>query len=208
MSEVAIQGSLFRKMNLAPPDGQLELLDCPPTFDIKNNASARNAYGTAAQEIACAALALTPIRINGNYEVCFDAKRGEVFYEIKSCRRTSKVVVWKWRIEKERKTGVSYRYAIVTHNAPKIRDGGNLFGLLNQRGIDIFMIEGWKIGALALQQPLKAWLAKDPLHGSNRVGYREGYYCIPMKQIRECCTHIAHHDFWLHDVLFSVRIHA
>jgi hypothetical protein len=195
-------------MNLAPPDGQLELLDCPPTFDIKNNASARNAYGTAAQEIACAALALTPIRINGNYPVNFDAKRDDIYYEIKSCHRRSKVVLYNWRIEKERKAGVPFRYVIVSHNAPKIRDGGNLFGILNQRGIDIIVIEGWRIHALAIQQPLKKWFCKDPEHGSMRPGYREGYRCVPMKDILGCTTHIAHHDFWLHDVLFSVRIHA
>lgn len=195
-------------MKLAPPDAQMRLLDCAPRYRIENEAQARCAYGNAAQEIVCAALELTPIRINGNFPICFDAERAGVYYEIKSCKRNGPVVIYNWRMEKERSVEVPLKYAILMHNAPKIRDGNNIFTLLNQRGLDLLLIDAWRVHAIAIQQTTRHCVTKVPLHGSTRVGYRDGYRLTPTRRLIECTHRIVHREFWLHDVLFSVRIHT
>src|SRR4051812_20128751 len=87
-----VQGSnpCVAEPKLARASNQLQLLDVTPRYPIESNAAARNAYGSAAQEIVCAALKLRPIPINGQCDICFDAEDSDFFYEIKSCHRSGK----------------------------------------------------------------------------------------------------------------------
>src|SRR4051812_26775895 len=99
--------------SIAPASKQLSLLSVAPSYTITKNAQARNAYGTVAVEIVCAALNLLPIPINGNYAICFDAQDSNGFYEIKSVHRSGKVVIYDWRMEKEASVNVPLAYAIL-----------------------------------------------------------------------------------------------
>ncbi len=51
---------------VARASGQQNLFELVPKYNIESNAHARNVYGLVAQEIACRALNLREIGINGN----------------------------------------------------------------------------------------------------------------------------------------------
>src|SRR6185436_5250151 len=99
---------------LAPASQQDRLFDLLPVFDCHNTASARNAYGSAAQEIVYRLLGIRPIPINGSYTTNFDGLLDGTYYEIKSTRRKGgKLVIYDWRMEKEQAAGVPLRYLVV-----------------------------------------------------------------------------------------------
>lgn len=180
--------------NIARASGQIDLIDVPPKLDAWNNATARNAYGTAAQYLVCKTLGLRPIPINGNYPVCFDAEDNQFFYEIKSCKAGAKVVIYDWRMEKEASAGVPVRYAILIHNVRGARTD-----ILSE-----MQSKPWKILLLPLDV-IKAQWEKSPLHvytpstayqkrlGYAREGYKNGYRNLSVTQLLKSPAAEIHH---------------
>lgn len=175
---------------LARASRQMTLFTVAPKITATNNASARNAYGTAAQEIVCAALGLQPIPINGNYPVCFDAEKGGEFFEIKSVKRGCKVVLYQWRLEKEKPYHDRLWYAILVHRVRKARED-ILWKLAD--GCEVLVLRAEKIQAVAKMCPLHQikreyinshLTRRDPGYsGYTRHGYRNGYYNVSVRAL-------------------------
>jgi hypothetical protein len=195
---------------IAPPDSQLQLLNVIPRYRITKNAQARNAYGTVASELVCAALALNVIRINGNYSVCFDAERDGTYYEIKSVRRHGgKVVIYDWRMEKERESGVPLNYAILCHNVRR-SNGARLVEEMIDGGVELLVVEACIVHALASEQPLREITSRStgPHCGYNRTGYKDGYRNVPVNFIRERLNHTSHVSCTYAGIPFIATLHT
>lgn len=169
-------------LSIARAPRQEPLFNIAPTFRVDRNATARNAYGAAAQEIVCAALNLWPIPIDGSKDVCFDAEGLLEFYEIKSCHAKSKVVIYDFRIEKEQRANVPLRYAILAHNLKGERRGDRIVsGLL--RDATIVLAPSSLVHRLALAETLctiKSERKHDKRFGYTREGYNRGYRNLPL----------------------------
>lgn len=179
-----------------------------PSFKIVKNAQARKAYGLVAQEIVCAALDLRSIPINGNCSVCFDAEKENVFYEIKSCKRSGKVVVYDWRLRKEEAASVELRYAILLHNV-KGSDGAHLMEEFSTSNLALLIVNHSTILELAAKEPLCQLkrVSADPRCGYSRKGYSEGYRNIPGINIREKLPIVSRRVcFNLYEIPFAVDV--
>lgn len=143
---------------LARASAQLPLLSLAPRFNITKNAQARNAYGTVAAEIVCAALKLNAIPINGNCSICFDAESAGHFYEIKSVKCGGKVVIYDWRMEKERAANVPLSYAILCHNVRK-STGVNLAVEMMNSNLELIVLPAHVVHEAAARQPLHKLLS-------------------------------------------------
>lgn len=158
-----------------------------PSYVITTNAHARNAYGQAVQEIVCAALGLDPIAIDGSKEVCFDAERDGVFYEIKSVHRHGKLVIYDWRMEKEARAGVTLVYALLVHSVRGARTSDNMWHQFQSLPLELWTLPYQVVHEVALRCPLskiKASWNGDPRNGYNRKGYRNGYRNLGLSSIR------------------------
>lgn len=175
-------------MKYARPSLQIPLFDLQPRFIIEKNAQARNAYGTAAQDIVCRALGLNSIPIDGNCEVCFDASKDGVDYEIKSVHAASKVVCYDWRLAKEERAekedGRTLSYAILIHRVRGERDSSLLFPRMILEG-RILVVPAFVVRNLARREKLNKLKAKQrgPRFGYDRVGYVDGYRNLPVKSL-------------------------
>lgn len=173
----------------APADHQLCLLDVLPVINCTSCASARNAYGNAAQEVVYRLLGVTPIRINGNYATCFDGVKGGVYYEIKSTRlKSGKVVVYDWRIGKEQAAGVTLHYLLVCHSLQGHR--ADILGTMLRLPVVIYSLPAPVLHDWALRCPLQKLKrdARNKREGYYRGGYKDGYRNLPLKQITEHLT--------------------
>lgn len=174
-------------MTLAPECRQLQLFESKPVYRLTNNAQARNAYGRAAQEIVCRALSLQSIPTNGRYEICFDAKDADSYYEIKSVHQKSSVVLYEWRMAKESGSGVPLRYAILAHNAKGCRDADKLYDILNDGGMELFVLPASIIHSLAIHFRIQSYTPSKKYKrlGYDRGGYKAGYRLLPMRVIKD-----------------------
>jgi hypothetical protein len=164
----------------APAFKQLELIETEEAIRaIPSVAHARGEYGGAAQRIVYEALDIIPIPINGRYKVNFDGYSNGVYYEIKSVRLSQKVVLYKWRVEKEQESGASLTYALVGHKVKEAPDTDKMWKGFQQHGVDIYLIPATVIHSLAVTCPLNTM--KSTLRGHNREGYRDGYYNLTWK---------------------------
>jgi hypothetical protein len=167
------------------PAEQLVLLDIAPSYTIASNGRARNAYGTIAQDIACAALNLRAVPIDGRCAICPDAEgRDGLLYEIKSVHRSGKLVIYDWRMEKEA-TLPELRYAIVVHQARCCR---SIEALLEAyaASLELWIVPASVIHQAALLCPLRRLLklSSDPRNGYSRKGYVRGYRNVPLTGLR------------------------
>jgi hypothetical protein len=197
-------------MTIAPPDNQLSLLYVTPRFTITNNAQARNAYGIMAQELVCAALGLTPIRINGNFDVCFDAAKDNTYYEIKSCRRGCKIVIYDWRMQKEQEVNKSNEvfYAILVHQVSR-SSGEELLTNFIKSELELLLVQTSLIHQLALQEPLRTLMKPQSKRtGYNRKGYVDGYRNLPLSRIKPLLTRLTILPVCFDDNHFQVKLYA
>jgi hypothetical protein len=177
------------KLTIAPENKQPVLLDVLPVWNCTDNATARNAYGSAAQEIICRVLKLDPIPINGNFDVCFDAKDKNTWYEIKSVRRNHKVVLFDFRLEKEANSGVPFKYAILVHNLRCARV--DILSAMIASRPEIIVIEGAKVHEVHARFPLRRPESIHPdrhnpsYNGYTREGYNRGYRNVPVNELRK-----------------------
>jgi hypothetical protein len=165
------------------PAEQTRLFEEPDLIKFPTLASARNRFGDAAEEIACKALNLCRIPVDGRFDVCFDAQdaRGR-FYEIKSVRFNSSIPLWNWRIKKDRQAGVPLSYVIVCHDTGGVKDTRELWAGLAGSVREILIVP------LGIMEGLhsKGKLVKPRTslnHGSMRKGYRDGYRLVPVKKL-------------------------
>lgn len=196
-------------MTIAPPDYQMTLLSVTPSYHITKNAQARNAYGTVAAEIVCAALSLTPVRINGSYDACFDAydDAAATHYEIKSVKHGGKVVIYDWRRAKEASVGATLRYAILCHGV-KGSDGRLLANEMATSKLKLIVLPASDVHAAAAAQPLRKLLklALDPRNGYTRVGYAEGYRNVPVAALLARTTHHSTIQCHYGDLRFAITL--
>lgn len=175
---------------------QLALLDLAPSLAIRNVAHARTVYGELAQVIACRALGLTPISIDGRCETCFDAERRDAaaaeaarFFEIKSVHRRGKLVLYQWRMEKEaRFPGLVY--VLVVHQARCCQNMVELVAAYT-RGLELWLVPSPVIHAAANLAPLRQHAAATVAHaapcarnGHLRAGYVDGFKNVPLAGLR------------------------
>jgi hypothetical protein len=186
---------------------QMNLLEVQPVFRIPSNAHARNAYGTAAQEIACAALQLQPIPIDGSKSICFDASDGVRPYEIKSVHRNGKAVIYDWRMEKEA-TVPDSRYLLLRHSVRGHRDGHTLYQAFADSGLEAWIITTPSVHRIALQEEKRVILSdsKDPRCGYNRKGYRDGYRNVGLNRFLPLLTETQFRQFVLYGISFEITI--
>lgn len=177
-------------MTLAPTDQQCALgFEIASRFQIPSVAVARNAYGAAAQEIVCRAMKLDPIQINGKAKVCFDAVRDGMFYEIKSVRAGSKVVIYDWRLKKEVEAGLPVHYAILAHRIGGARTSDEMWDAYARRNLRIYVLPLNTVVELASTCPLT--IPKKPLgkvakrFGMLRSGYADGYRNLGVRALEE-----------------------
>lgn len=162
---------------------QLPLLSVDPLLQAHNTASARNAYGLAAQHIVCETLGLWPIPIDGRCGICLDAEDGKIFYEIKSTRKTGKVVIYDWRLEKELSSGVPVMYAILIHTLRGARE--DILDAMRRCGPRILLVPLYEVAYAAREQTRCYYLKPrcDRPNGYNRAGYVQGYRSVPIKRL-------------------------
>lgn len=155
-----------------------------PYYPLKKNAQARNAYGSAAQHLVCTALRLRPIPINGSKRVCFDAEDDFQFYEIKSVRKGGKIVLYDWRMEKERLAFVPLSYAILVHQNKPVKNSEKMWEQMATQPLHLLQCSHQLIHTIASLQPLRK-LVKDggPRCGYSRHGYKEGYRNVPLQTL-------------------------
>lgn len=168
---------------LAPASPQQSLFYQPPIINATGSASARNAYGAAAQELVIKLLDLEPIKINGQYSTCFDGKKGEDYYEIKSVKRGGSVVCYDWRMVKESEAEVMVYYAILIHQLKGERE--DIFQKFADHDLTVIVAPAKIVHTLAYQQKLyiqepKDWWAEKRC-GWVREGYNRGYRNVPVK---------------------------
>jgi hypothetical protein len=174
-------------MRFAPTMQQLvfDRFDLCPDFAIPSCAVARNAYGNAAQEIVCAALALDPIPITGKADVCFDAVARGMHYEIKSVRKGDKMVVYDWRLRKELGAGVPLQYAILEHGVRGAKSSHEMWDQYSDHVLRCYLLPVALVHEHASKCPLVVppppKTDKGKRFGYNRAGYCEGYRNVPVR---------------------------
>jgi len=186
----------------------MNLLEVQPVFKIPSNAHARNAYGTAAQEIACAALQLNPIPIDGSKSICFDASDGVRPYEIKSVHRNGKVVIYDWRMEKEAVVPES-RYLILRHSVRGHRDGKTLYqAFADGGGLEAWIITTPSVHQIAQKEAKRVMLSdsKDPRCGYSRKGYKDGYRNVGLNRFSDLMVEAQIRKFVLYGIFFQITI--
>lgn len=192
----------------------LEIPTNPRKAVITSNAQARNAFGTAAQDIVCVGLELQPIQIDGSKTICYDAENwADDFFEIKSVKKSGKIVCYDWRMKKEANSGERVFYAIMMHNVSGYRDGATLVNEMARRGITILLASCALIHRLALLEPLNK--LKQSVEDSNlprnigkrngysRKGYKDGYRNLSVAKLRKLPHHTRLHTFTVHGIPFN-----
>jgi hypothetical protein len=196
-------------LTIARAGNQMSLLSVQPVYKVEKNAQSRNAYGNAAQEIVCACLGLSPIAINGNYDICFDAEKDGCFYEIKSAyQRSGRLIIYDWRLQKEGNSGVKLFYAVLCHNAKGCKNGAGLYRELQDFGLSILLIPIAVIAREAQRYPLRTYTPsnRNIRYGYGREGYKAGYRLVPLTVFDHYLQSIEHHLFSLYGVDFTIPV--
>lgn len=188
-------------MRIAPENGQRMLLEVPPTKAFMPGASARNLYGSFAQEVVCRALNLNPIPINGMFEMNLDAKLDETYFEIKSVRKGNKIVLYDWRMKKDHDCGLNIRYAIFVHDFSQLTTCESLLLHMhvNPKAFKIMLAPAELIRSMALEEKkVLPIIHPGKRHGHTREGYRDGYRNLPVQKLLKQSTLIGELRFTLY----------
>lgn len=166
-----------------PVERQMKLFKHFNDFDFTSVGSLRTHYGKAMEELACAFLGIYTIPINGNYDVNFDAFYKDQFYEIKSVQASGKVVIYDWRMEKEKPFGKNLTYVFVVHKVKSAKSNRDLWRQIESKGVSIFNYPASTVHEEALKCPLKVMNPGNKRAGWNRKGYSNGYRNLPLKNL-------------------------
>lgn len=164
-----------------------------PKLRISSNALARNVYGKIAEDVVCAALSLDPILINGKYDICFDATKDNIFYEIKSVHQKSKVVLYDFRMEKERDSKLPVTYAILCHQIRGARSVTEVLNGYRANGLILLTAAASIIHGFAFACELNHLYKKAVTNkrtGYTRKGYNNGYRNLPAQFLVERSTFV------------------
>jgi len=167
-----------------PTEVQGVLFEFLKDVQFDTSGAARNYYGAAVENVVCKALQLNPIPINGNYEINFDAFKRDYFYEIKSVRAKGKVVLYDWRMEKEKPFTNRLLYIFGVHQIKEARSIREIYKQLQSRGIKLVVNKAGYVHDKAMECPLKTVAKTKNNIGYTRKGYEEGYRNLPIKGFR------------------------
>lgn len=169
--------------------------------NLASQGARRTRIGGLVEEVTLGLLALAPCASPGGECVTFDGVRGDIHYEVKSVKRGSQVVVYKWRLEREAATGVPIRYviAIRSHAFGHCENLAEVRGLLAEDLLTLVVLGHDRVTHLCEGEPLHK-LTRGHACGSTRVGYArkgysEGYYLLPTASLLEGTTLMGTTDY-------------
>lgn len=200
-------------MTSALPSLQQNLLEVLPDRLSETNASRRNLFGAFAAEFVCAATGFFPIPINGNCEICLDAEFSRYFLEIKSVRKNRQAVIYKWRMEKEKRSGLCVNYAFFVHEFAGEKNYTELLEICQNLPPKIYIIPLHKVQAVSCLEKLrKIDTAKlknaQSWAGYAREGYKDGYYQVSVKKFVEETRLICNASFTFYNKPFTCQIYG
>ena len=164
--------------------------------EILSQGEARVRMGLRIESLVCSLLGLTPIPINGQYDVNFDAghysKENETFFEIKSVKAGGKSPIYLFRLEKEleaqKQTGCPVYYLFCTHKVKAvISQEAITLGLL-KGDINIYAVPLDMVNKMSKNLHVRK-MKRDTPSGYNRKGYCEGYINFPVKDLAKICDY-------------------
>lgn len=174
-------------LKLLPSHAQLSLFDLMPDKPLTTPGESRTRYGRVVEEIAEALLDLHDIPNSGSHEIVYDAFGHGHFCEIKSIRHGSKLPLYEWRMEKDKKCGAPLVYVIVIHRCTKAGTLGEVWQKMADTIKDILVLPVSVMHRLAEAEPLQRILSesKGPQRvGYSRKGYCDGYHNVPLSKMR------------------------
>jgi hypothetical protein len=145
--------------------------------NLISKASSRNAIGHVAEEFVARVLHVEILPVDGSKAICPDFKNGE----IKSVGRNKRVLIYKWRLEKEVKcfNPEEYFYVFACHTCPvtvsNVSEIATHFKLSPPRLVCVSLKE--VANTVKDIEPRKFSLfegGKDKRIGYNRKGYDQG----------------------------------
>lgn len=151
--------------------------------------------GLRVEDYVCLMLGLRNIKINGNYDINFDAGAfslgTQMFYEIKSVKKSSSSIIYLWRIEKEKyaakQNDVKVRYAFCVHSISDIKSHEVITKGFIDNPPKIYIVSLRTLLEI-LHGVEKTSYVSEKTSGYNRVGYSEGYKRLPIKSVINICT--------------------
>lgn len=174
-------------INPTPTYTEQSLFEVPPDdAPITSNGQARNIYGQVVEEVVCRLMGLTPIQINGQFSINFDAGYGDTFYEIKSLNRSSKLPLYEWRRKKDGDSGAKLFYLLALHNVKGAKTKGEVWEKMGDTMKTLLLLPAKNVSTEATKYPLQqnSSRIKNPRMGYNREGYKDGYRNVPAKGLR------------------------
>ncbi|MCM8542395.1 MAG: hypothetical protein NE328_19145 [Lentisphaeraceae bacterium] len=178
-----------------PKKKQPELFPVLYQGRMKSLGEVRNRVGDRVEDLVRTVLGLTKISIDGNYSVNFDAGmyyyNQEIFFEIKSLRKSSKSPLYVFRLDKELKaqkiSGNPVIYIFCCHKIQGAKTQADITRMIINGPIDLYLIQLNEVAAMTDPLPLKTISKEKGLNGYNRKGYEKGYKNLPQKQIDKAC---------------------
>ncbi|MEO0796639.1 MAG: hypothetical protein AAFX93_15830 [Verrucomicrobiota bacterium] len=185
---------------------QPRLFEGPDLIRFDSLAQSRNYYGDAAEDIACAALGAVRMTIDGRYDVCYDAKKGEDYFEIKSVKQSGECPIWNWRLEKDIKTGLSLFYVFVLHNVRKASDTFELWEGLAETVQEILIVPLPIVKELHATKQTEGNKFKPGTKdfGHYREGYCDGYRRIRITEFKAQLSRIEALEFNVNGYQFNL----
>ena len=176
-----------------------ELFDTMVFYDRKTPkaASVRNSIGEVAEEIACRALGMKRLKVDGRLEFCADALWQGKPAEIKSVGKNDRALIYKWRKEKElRHVGPDYRYVFLRHTCPiSVGSGGDVADFFRDNPPSILITTLGAVVEAIGDMPCRTFkiftgeagtsepFDRKTMHGSQRKGYVDGGWQFSLKKI-------------------------
>lgn len=206
-----------RRLSIAPPvDGRQDsIVEVDRAGAFNGAGGARGHCGRFVEQVVRSALGLREIRIDGRYDVCFDAYSGGVYFEIKSLRCNSKCPLYCWRIQKDIRASVPVVYLFALHRAKEFDTFADLYTKLLPSLNAVHALTVAEVKILADAEPVVIPTNSGKRNGYNRKGYRDGYRNVPAAAIfKAACYHLTRrpghvdgHEKWI-DVIASRRAYA
>jgi hypothetical protein len=204
----------MRRLTIAPPETavQADLLTVQRDKAFETAGAARGHCGHVVEEVVTAGLGLTPIPIDGRYDVCFDAIRAGVYFEIKSVRHGGKAPIYVWRVNKELRAGVQVLYCFAEHNGRGLASFADLYAKIVPTIQHVHVVTLAEVRMLSDAEPVHAMATicnRSRRNGYQRAGYRDGYKNVPTAEIRRLARIAAgRYSGTVDGSVFSFTLHA
>lgn len=185
---------LLRPLRIAPPPARTQpwLLELLPSGSLTPGATRAHA-GRLMEEIVCRGLGLTQAQPDAKYDVCFDAHRSGLLFEIKSVRRHGKSPLYEWRLRKEQEAQAPVVYLFVEHNARGLRSLEEMAVKMAETAGPVYALTHKEVQCLTQDLPLRnirRTTSQSRIYsGYDRAGYCLGYKNLSLKTVREVARH-------------------